>query len=487
LPLTSRFPGLAYSKKSTVSSLLRSRKMPPDHYDLIVIGSGPAGQKGAICAAKLGKRVAVVDSIHMMGGVCVHTGTIPSKTLREAILYLSGFRQRTFYGRDYMLKEKVSFPDLVIWVQKVVEREIDVIGAQLNRNGITVIGGTASFLDPHAIEVQTEKGQINVTADYILIACGSRPHHSPDIPLDGKQICDSDQLLLIEEIPRQMIVVGAGVTGLEYASMFTALNREVTIIDQRPTILEFVDREIIDSLLYLMRRHRATFRLAEKVVSVSKENQNRVIARLESGKVIRGDFLLHTAGRQGNTDTLNLEAAGLSSDRRGRLSVNDQFQTEVPHIYAAGDIIGFPALAATSMEQGRLASCHIFGISGKMSAELLPYGIYTIPEISMVGMTEQILTEKKVPYEFGIARYEELAKGQILGDEIGLLKILFDPNTLRVLGIHAIGENAAEIIHIGQAVLALGGTIEYFRDTVFNYPTLAEAYRVAALDGLNKL
>lgn len=461
--------------------------MSDEHYDLLVIGSGPAGQKGAICAAKLNKRVAVIDSIHMMGGVCVHTGTIPSKTLREAILYLSGFRQRTFYGKDYMLKEKVSFPDLVMWVQKVVEREIDVIASQLSRNGITVIGGTAHFLDPHTIEVHTETGPIMVTGDHILIACGTRPHHTKEIPLDGKQICDSDQLLHIEEIPRQLIVVGAGVTGLEYASMFTALNREVSIIDQRSTILDFVDREIIDSLMYLMRRHRASFRLGETVVSVEKDNQNRVIARLGSGKIIRGDFLLHTVGRQGNTDTINIEAAGLSPDSRGRLTVNDRFQTDVPHIYAAGDIIGFPALAATSMEQGRLASCHIFGVPGKMTAELLPYGIYTIPEISMVGMTEQQLTASKVPYEFGIARYEELAKGQILGDEIGLLKILFDPGNLKVLGIHAIGENAAEIIHIGQAVLAHGGKIDYFRDTVFNYPTLAEAYRVAALDGLNKI
>ncbi|MDH3258192.1 MAG: Si-specific NAD(P)(+) transhydrogenase [Deltaproteobacteria bacterium] len=461
--------------------------MSDEHYDLLVIGSGPAGQKGAICAAKLNKRVAVIDSIHMMGGVCVHTGTIPSKTLREAILYHSGFRQRTFYGKDYMLKEKVSFPDLVMWVQKVVEREIDVIASQLSRNGIAVIGGTARFLDPHTIEVHTETGPTTVTGDYILIACGTRPHHSKEIPLDGKQICDSDQLLHIEEIPRQLIVVGAGVTGLEYASMFTALNREVSIIDQRSTILDFVDREIIDSLMYLMRRHRASFRLGETVVSVEKDNQNRVIARLGSGKIIRGDFLLHTVGRQGNTDTINIEAAGLSPDNRGRLLVNDRFQTDVPHIYAAGDVIGFPALAATSMEQGRLASCHIFGIPGQMSAELLPYGIYTIPEISMVGMTEQQLTASKVPYEFGIARYEELAKGQILGDEIGLLKILFDPGNLKVLGVHAIGENAAEIIHIGQAVLAHGGKIDYFRDTVFNYPTLAEAYRVAALDGLNKI
>jgi NAD(P) transhydrogenase len=461
--------------------------MSDEHYDLLVIGSGPAGQKGAICAAKLNKRVAVIDSIHMMGGVCVHTGTIPSKTLREAILYHSGFRQRTFYGKDYMLKEKVSFPDLVMWVQKVVEREIDVIASQLSRNQIAVIGGTARFLDPHTIEVHTETGPTTVTGDYVLIACGTRPHHSKEIPLDGKQICDSDQLLHIEEIPRQLIVVGAGVTGLEYASMFTALNREVSIIDQRSTILDFVDREIIDSLMYLMRRHRASFRLGETVVSVEKDNQNRVIARLGSGKIIRGDFLLHTVGRQGNTDTINIEAAGLSPDSRGRLTVNDRFQTDVPHIYAAGDVIGFPALAATSMEQGRLASCHIFGIPGHISAELLPYGIYTIPEISMVGMTEQQLTASKVPYEFGIARYEELAKGQILGDEIGLLKILFDPGNLKVLGIHAIGENAAEIIHIGQAVLAYGGKIDYFRDTVFNYPTLAEAYRVAALDGLNKI
>ncbi len=456
-------------------------------YDLVAIGSGPAGQKGAIAAAKLGKRVAIVDRKEMVGGVCLHTGTIPSKTLREAILYFSGFRERSFYGKDYSVKDDISVADLSFRVQTVMTREMEVIRAQLKRNNVVSVSGTARFVDAHTVEVKSSDGATALCGDHFLIACGTRPAHSPTVPLDGKRIIDSDQLIAAERLPRELIVVGAGVIGLEYASMITALNIKVTIIEQRPTILDFVDQEIIETLCYFMRQRGATFRLGEKVVSVGIDDKNRVVANLESGKQVHGDALLYTVGRQTNADLLDLAAAGVTADERGRIAVNEHFQTAVPHIYAAGDVIGFPSLASTSMEQGRLASCHMFGAWCESRREALPYGIYTIPEISMVGKTEQELTDAKVPYEVGQAKYAELAKGQMLGAEVGLLKILFDPKTLKILGVHAIGENAAEIIHIGQAVLSLGGTIEYFRDTTFNYPTLAEAYKVAGLDGLNKL
>lgn len=462
--------------------------MENNEYDLVVIGSGPAGQKGAICAAKMRKKVAIIDRKRFIGGVCVHTGTIPSKTLREAVLYLSGFRQRTFYGRGYVLKDRISMSDLIFRAQSVMAREIEVIKAQLRRNNVTNLEGDARLTDPHTVEVKNEEGTHLVRGQYVLVACGTRPAHSPDIPIDGKRIFDSDQLHSLEEVPRDLIIVGAGIIGLEYASMFATLGVKVTLLDQRPVLLDFADHEIIESLCFQLRQLGTVFRLGEKVVSVGfDEERDRVFAKLESGKTVHGQGLLYTIGRQANGDQVNIEAAGFSSDARGKLMVNEHFQTVVPHIYAAGDVIGFPALASTSMEQGRLASCHMFGKPGKMPPNLIPYGIYTIPEISMVGHTEEQLTREKIPYEVGLAHYAELAKGQMLGDDQGLLKLLFDPDSLKLLGVHVIGDRAAEIVHIGQVVLTMGGTIEYFRDTVFNYPTLAEAYKVAALDGLNKL
>ncbi len=457
-------------------------------YDLVVIGSGPAGQKAAICAAKLRKKVAIVERKRTIGGVCVHTGTIPSKTFREAILYLSGLRQRTFYGRGYALKENIDMQDLVFRSDAVMAREIEVIKAQLRRNRVTVYEGNARFLDPHTVEVVSEEGVTTLRGENFVIACGTRPAHDAEIPIDGKRIFDSDQVHELEELPRELIVVGAGIIGLEYASMFAALGVKVTLLDQRPTLLDFVDREIVESLLFQLRQLGTVFRLGEKVVAVGFDaERDRVFAKLESGKTVHGAALLYAVGRQANSDQLNLEAIGLVPDGRGKLIVDENFRTSVPHVYAAGDVIGFPALASTSMEQGRLASCHIFGVASSIPPNLIPYGVYTIPEISMVGATEEQLTRDKVPYEIGIARYAELAKGQMLGDDQGFLKLIFDPASLKLLGVHIIGDRAAEIVHIGQAVLALGGTIEYFRDTVFNYPTLAEAFKVAALDGLNKL
>ena len=462
--------------------------MESNHYDLVVIGSGPAGQKAAICAAKLRKRVAVVEKTRSVGGVCVHTGTIPSKTLREAVLYLSGLRQRTFYGRGYAVKDHISMEDLVFRAQAVMAREIEVIKAQLRRNQITTLEGTARFLDPHSVEVVRDDASLVVRGEKILIACGTRPAHDSQMPVDGKRIFDSDQVHLLDELPRELIVVGAGIIGLEYASMFAAVGVRVTLLDQRPALLDFADREIVESLCFQLRQLGTVFRLGEKVVSIGiDEERDRVYARLESGKNVHGQAMLYSVGRQTNSDQLNLQDAGLTADGRGKLSVNEHFQTAVPHIYAAGDVIGFPALASTSMEQGRLASCHMFAKPGTMNAQHVPYGIYSIPEISMVGSTEEQLTQQKAPYEVGRARYAELAKGQMLGDDQGMLKILFNPDSLLLLGVHAIGDRAAEIVHIGQAVLVLGGTMEYFRDAIFNYPTLAEAYKVAALDGLNKL
>lgn len=459
--------------------------MSTQSYDLAVIGSGPAGQKGAIAAAKLGKKVAIIDKRDMLGGLTLHGGTLPSKSLREAILYLTGVRQRAFYGQEYRLEEHITIADLRSRVQAVVQREVAVVGDQLRRNGVELIRGSARFRDPHSLEV--EESDVLVRADHVLIACGTRAAQSPQIPCDGQKIFVADQLKGVNELPRRLIIVGAGVVGLEYASMFAALGIEVTLIDQRPTILDFVDQEIIEALSYHLRRLDVVFRFGETVKSVTVNAQGVVVAELDSGKKVQADALLYTVGRQANSDTLGLEAAGLAADARGRIKVDACYRTAVPHIYAAGDVIGFPALASTSMEQGRIASCTMFDVPAGECRAATPYGIYTIPEISMIGKTERELTEAKQSYEVGIAKYDELAKGQLVGDQTGLLKLLFHPETKQVLGVHVIGEGATEIVHIGQAVMALGGTLEYFRDTVFNYPTFAEAYKVAAFDGLNKL
>ncbi|MGA8037231.1 MAG: Si-specific NAD(P)(+) transhydrogenase [Candidatus Acidiferrales bacterium] len=462
--------------------------MAESQYDLIVIGSGPAGQKGAIAAAKVRKKVAVVDRTTMIGGVCVHTGTIPSKSVREAIFQLTGNAVKAFYGDHYRGKNDITVQDLAFRVRATIARETEVIRAQLKRNGVQIYQGTAKFVDPHTIEVQGENERAILRGEHILVACGTRPARNPDIPFDDKRIVDADRLTSMDGLPREIIVVGAGVVGLEYTSFLATLGTEVTLIDQRPTLLDFVDREIMESLAYHLRQNNTVFRLGEKVTRVGIDpNRDRVFAELESGKKIQADALLYAVGRQANGDQLGIEAAGITPDSRGKLKVNEHYQTEVPHIYAAGDIIGFPALASTSMEQGRLASCHMFGLPAEHMPELFPFGIYTIPEISMVGETEETLTARKAPYEIGVAKYNELAKSMMLGDESGMLKLLFDRNTKKLLGVHAIGQRATEIIHIGQAVLYYGGTIQYFRDTVFNYPTLAEAYKVAALDGMNKL
>jgi NAD(P) transhydrogenase len=458
-------------------------------YDLLVIGSGPAGQKAAIQAAKLRKRVAVVERRSVVGGVCINTGTIPSKTLREAALYLSGYREHAFYGASYAVKQTITMADLLARCQYVIEHENDVIRHQMVRNGIEVIGADASFAEPHTVHLRSldGHGSRDVTAGAVVIAAGTTPVAPPDVPLDGRHVVDSDGILTLEQVPRTLVVVGAGVIGCEYAAIFATLGVRVTLIDARPQLLPFVDRELVDALEYHLRTNRVLLRLGETVSRLQVTEDGRVWVGMASGKQVIAECALFCAGRRGATESLNLEVVGVTTDRRGQIEVNEHYQTAVPHIYAVGDVIGFPSLASTSMEQGRLAACHAFGVRTTSRPEYYPYGIYTIPEISMVGKTEEELTSEGVPYEIGKAQYKEIARGQIIGDSTGVLKLIFHFETRKLLGVHIIGDGASELVHVGQAVLAFGGTIDYFVNTVFNYPTLAEAYKVAALDGINRL
>ncbi len=454
-------------------------------YDLLVLGSGPAGQRAAVQAAKLGKRVAIVERHRMIGGVCLHTGTVPSKTFREAVLALMA-APRLDHGVP-VERPRPSMPDLIHRVNGVIERELDVVARQLSRNNVDLITGSARFLDPHTIAIDGQSLERQSTAEHILIACGSVPS-APPVPNDHETILTSDDIILMERLPRSLAVIGGGVIGIEYASMFAELGVEVTLIDRHDLPLDFCDREIVDELIHQMRLKRVTFRLGEAVKKITGlENPKRAEIELESGKLVVVDAALFSIGRVGATAGLDLDKAGVNCDERGRLKVNDKMQTEVAHISAAGDVIGFPALASTSSEQGRLAVCAMFGVESNPSNATFPYGIYAIPEIAMVGATERELTEKKVPYEVGVARYAEIARGQILGDDSGLFKMIFHRETRKLLGVHCIGTHATELIHIGQAVLALGGGLDYFLDAVFNYPTLAECYKVAAYNASNRM
>ena len=460
-------------------------------YDLVVIGSGPAGQRAAIQAAKLDKRVAVVEKKTVLGGVCINTGTIPSKTLREAVLYLSGYRERGIYGASYTVKQNITMQDLMVRTASVIRNEIDVVRHQLMRNHVELLVGEASFIDTHTLQLCLANGHLNtVTSEKVMIAVGTAATRDEHIPFDGKEIFTSDDIMDIEKMPKSLAVIGAGVVGLEYASMFATLGVRVTVIDKRSELLSFIDNEIADTLAYHLRENRATLRLGEEVAGVEQfadDHGDFVRIKLASGKEVVSDKALYSIGRTGATWALNLDKAGLSADDRGRIPVNEHYQTAAPNVYAVGDVIGFPSLASTSMEQGRLAACHAFGVDSKSVPELFPYGIYTIPEISMVGKTEEDLTKAGVPYEIGKARYKEIARGQIIGDQTGLLKLIFHAKTRELLGVHIIGEGASELIHIGQAVLTFGGKIDYFVHTVFNYPTLAECYKVAAFDGINRI
>ncbi len=455
-------------------------------FDLVAIGSGPAGQKAAIQAAKLGHRAAVIEC-RQVGGVCVISGTIPSKTLREAVLHLTGFTQRGFYGQSYRVKEDITVQDLRDRYLEVMRRETDVIRDQLARNHVALIEGLGRFVDDHTLAIADGGGgERTVSAGTVVIATGTRPDRPPTVAFDGKTVFDSDGLMAIERIPGSLAVVGGGIIGIEYASVYAALGSKVTVIDKRRRLLEFCDGEIVDGLQHHLRELGVTFRLGEEVAAVESLEQGALV-ELASGKRIAADAVLYSAGRRGASETLQLDRAGLSVDERGRIKVGSSYRTSVPHIYAAGDVIGFPSLAATAMEQGRMAALDAFGLESHATPELFPIGIYTIPEISFVGRTEEELTDAAVPYEVGISRYRELARGQIVGDHHGMLKLLVSPEDRRLLGVHVLGTGATEVVHIGQAVMGNGGTLDYLLDTVFNYPTLAESYKVAALDAQNKL
>ncbi len=458
-------------------------------YEWLCIGSGPAGQRAAVQAAKLGKRAAVIERGHLIGGVCVDTGTIPSKTFREAVISLKRNALQNGSYRHSLSDVRANAQALFSRVAEVEQSQADVVADQLRRNEVTILMGEASFRDPHTVTVMSADGCRVVSAANILIAVGTIPALPPGASIEPGLVVTSDELLQLTCLPRRLAVVGAGVIGLEYASMFAALGVEVTVVDKREKPLEFLDGELVDELFHQMRNTGVTFRLGETVsrLDTIEAHPRRVVMLLESGKRLASELVLFSAGREGATKRLNLAAAGLEADERGRLAVDQHYRTAVPHISAAGDVIGFPSLAATSAEQGRLAVCHAFGIEAGPTVGHFPIGIYTIPEVSMVGEPEHVLTAKKVPYESGVARYREIARGHILDDDSGFLKMLFHRETRRLLGVHVVGTGATELIHIGQAVLGLQGGLEYFLTTVFNYPTLAECYKVAALDAYNKL
>ncbi|PDS78350.1 Si-specific NAD(P)(+) transhydrogenase [Rhizobium sp. L43] len=458
-------------------------------YDLVVVGSGPAGRRGAIQAAKLGKKVLVIEQGKRVGGVSVHTGTIPSKTLRETALNLSGWRERGFYGRSYRVKEEISADDLRRRLLITLNHEVEVLEHQFARNRVQHIRGKASFIDASTLQVIKDDGEITqVTAASVLLAVGTKPFRPDYIPFDGKTVLDSDELLDIQDLPRSMVVIGAGVIGIEYATIFSALDTAVTVLDPKATMLDFIDREIIEDFTYQLRDRNMKLLLGQKADKVETLDNGKVELTLDSGRRLTTDMVLFAAGRMGATDALNLPAIGLEADSRGRLKVNPEtFQTSVANVYAAGDVVGFPSLASTSMEQGRIAARVAIGAVAKEPPKYFPYGIYAVPEISTCGLTEEEMKERGIPYECGIARFRETSRGHIMGLDTGLLKLIFSLKTRRLLGVHIVGEGATELVHIGQAVLNLKGTVEYFVENTFNYPTLAEAYKIAGLDAWNRM
>ncbi len=459
------------------------------HYDLIVIGSGPAGRRAAVQAAKLKKSVLVVEKGQRVGGVCVHTGTIPSKTLRETVLNLSGWRERGFYGRAHRAKADISAEDLRRRLSITLDHEVEVLEHQFARNGVAWAAGSARFLDAHTIEITGETGEVkHFHGDCFIIAVGTEPHRPASIPFDGDAIVDADEILDLKRVPRSLAVIGASVIGVEYATIFSALDVKVTLIEPSEGLLSFIDRELVDEFIHDLRDRGVSLRFNSKPRKVERVGPEGCLITLEDGRQIGAEMVLFAAGRKGATDRLNLAACGLAADERGRLAVDKaNFRTGVSHIYAAGDVIGFPSLASTSMEQGRIAACHAFGETAHAPPEFFPYGIYSVPEISTIGMTEEQVREKKIPFETGIARFRETSRGHIMGLSTGFMKMIFAIETKRLLGVHIVGEGATELIHIGQAVLNLGGGLDYFVENTFNYPTLAEAYKIAALDAFNRM
>ena len=457
-------------------------------FDLIVIGSGPAGRRAAVQAAKLKKSVLVVEKGRRVGGVCVHTGTIPSKTLRETVLNLSGWRERGVYGRAHRNKQSITAEDLRRRLAITLDHEVEILEHQFSRNSVQWIRGEASFIDPLHIEVATETGPQRFTANRFIIAVGTEPFRPRHIPFDGDAILDPDEILELRRLPRSLTVIGGGVIGIEYATIFSALDVKVTVIEPNDQIFPFIDRELVDEFIHEIRDRGMSLRLQSKVKRVSRPAPDACLIELEDSRQVWSEMVLFAAGRKGATDRLELERAGLHADDRGKIAVDpNTFRTRQPHIHAVGDVIGFPSLASTSMEQGRIAACHAFDAPSQAPPEFFPYGIYSVPEMSTIGMTEEQVRQKSIPYECGVARFRETARGQIMGLDAGFMKMIFALETRRLLGAHIVGEGATELIHIGQAVLNLGGTLDYFVENTFNYPTLAEAYKIAALDAWNRM
>lgn len=467
---------------------MKGKPSTMNHYDMLVIGSGPSGRRAAVQSAKLGKSVLVVDKGRRLGGVSVHTGTIPSKTLRETVLNLSGWRERGFYGRGYRVKQDIAASDLIARLHKTLDHEVEVLQHQFMRNGVKYIHALAKLTAPNRALMTTEEGETSeIGFDHALISVGTRPYRPDNIPFDHEHVFDSDEILDIKALPRTLTVIGGGVIGVEYATIFSALDVPVTLVESRENILEFVDRELVDDFIHQMRDRGMTVRLGCGVKDVVV-TQKGVETNLSDGRLVRSDMLLYAAGRSGNVGSLGLESVGIETDSRGRIKVNPEtFQTAQPHIYACGDVIGFPSLASTSMEQGRIAACHAFGVNLPPAPQTFPYGIYSVPEISTVGQSEEQVRESGVAYECGIARFRETSRGHIMGVNSGFLKLVFALDTRRLLGAHIVGEGATELIHIGQAVINLGGTVDFFVNNTFNYPTLAEAYKIAGLDAWNRM
>ena len=457
-------------------------------FDLIVIGSGPAGRRAAVQAAKLKKSVLVVEKGRRVGGVCVHTGTIPSKTLRETVLNLSGWRERGFYGRAHRNKQTITTEDLRRRLSITLDHEVEVLEHQFARNGVNWVRGEARFIDPLHIEVATETGLQRFTSPRFILAVGTEPYRPSHIPFDGDAILDPDEILDLKRLPRSLTVIGGGVIGMEYATIFSALDVKVTVIDPGDRILPFIDRELVDEFIHDLRDRGMSLRLESKVKHVTRPARDACLVELEDMRQVWSEMVLFAAGRKGATEALELENCGLHADERGKIEVDrNTFRTKQAHIFAVGDVVGFPSLASTSMEQGRIAACHAFDAPSQAPPEFFPYGIYSVPEMSIIGMTEEQVRQKSIPYECGIARFRETARGHIMGLNSGFMKMIFAQETRRLLGVHIVGEGATELIHIGQAVLNLEGTLDYFVENTFNYPTLAEAYKIAALDAWNRM
>lgn len=458
------------------------------HYDLIVIGSGPAGRRAAVQAAKLKKSVLCVDRGRRVGGVCVHTGTIPSKTLRETVLNLSGWRERGFYGRGYRVKDQITAEDLMRRLAMTLDHEVEILEHQFARNNVQVMSGAARFVDPHTLEIDCEDEEVvRVTGDRFVVAVGTEPYRPDHVPFDDV-IVDADDILAIKRLPRSLTVIGGGVIGIEYATIFSALDVKVTVLDAGDGLLQFVDRELVDEFMHDLRDRGVTIRLGAQTASIARKDDDACLVELEDGRQVWSEMVLFAAGRQGAVGGLGLDAAGLEPDKRGRLRVDPKtFRTSAPHIYACGDVVGFPSLASTSMEQGRIAAREAFDVPTETPPEFFPYGIYSVPEMSTVGETEEEVRARGEAYECGVARFRETARGHIMGVNGGFMKLIFSLQSQRLLGAHIVGEGATELIHIGQAVLILGGTLDYFVENTFNYPTLAEAYKIAALDAWNRM